>query len=141
MVAALRSGSCRDAEVMQLLRLLHFAAAELQFTFTSVHIPGSSNVVADAQSSNHLSVAVSVSSASSRLLPHSLNLDKIDTEFRPRLYLRRLENSVSSFFAAGIAARKSTARTYRCGQDHSGILQTCSGSDGYAVGGDFVQLC
>ena len=59
-VAALRSGSCRDAEVMRLLRLLHFAAAELQFTFTSVHIPGSSNVVADALSRNQLSVAVSV---------------------------------------------------------------------------------
>ena len=59
-VAALRSGSCRDAEVMRLLRLLRFAAAELQFTFTSVHIPGSSSVVADALSRNQLSVAVSV---------------------------------------------------------------------------------
>ena len=27
-VAALRSGSCRDSEVMRLLRLLHFAAAD-----------------------------------------------------------------------------------------------------------------
>ena len=40
-VSALRSGSCLDTQVMRLLRLLHFVAAERRFSYTSQHIPGS----------------------------------------------------------------------------------------------------
>ena len=37
---------------MRLIRLLHLVAAELQFTFTAEHIPGTENIVADATSRN-----------------------------------------------------------------------------------------
>ena len=37
---------------MRLIRLLHFVVAELQFTFTAEHIPGTENIVADAISRN-----------------------------------------------------------------------------------------
>ena len=33
---------------MRLIRLLQLVAAELQFTFTAEHIPGTENIVADA---------------------------------------------------------------------------------------------
>ena len=57
---ALQSGSCRDPQVMRLLRLLHFVAAERQFTYTSQHIPGTENSLADAIFPNSLSAAFSV---------------------------------------------------------------------------------
>lgn len=52
-VSALRSYSCRQPGIMGLLRVLHFAAAEHRFTFTSRHIPGSLNTIADAISRNY----------------------------------------------------------------------------------------
>ena len=57
---ALQSGSCRDPQVMRLLRMLHFVAAEHPFTYTSKHIPGTENSLADAISRNSLSTAFSV---------------------------------------------------------------------------------
>ena len=51
-MSALRSGSCRDQQVMRLIQLLQFVAAELQFTFTAEHIQGTENMVADAISRN-----------------------------------------------------------------------------------------
>ena len=57
---ALQSGSCRDPQVMRLLRMLHFVAAEWQFTYTSEHIAGSDNTLADAISRDQLSTAFSV---------------------------------------------------------------------------------
>ena len=51
-VSGLRSGSCRNQQVMCLIWLLHFVVAELQFTFTAKHIPGTENIVADAISCN-----------------------------------------------------------------------------------------
>lgn len=53
-VEPIRSGTCRDAGVMRLLRMLHFIAAEWSFTYTSKHIPGAVNTVADAISRNLL---------------------------------------------------------------------------------------
>ncbi len=47
-VSALRSGSCRDQQVMRLIRLLHFLAAEVQFKLIAEHITGTENIVADA---------------------------------------------------------------------------------------------
>ena len=57
---ALQSGSCRDPQVMRLLRMLHFVAAEHQFTYTSQHIPGTENCLTDAISRNSVSTAFSV---------------------------------------------------------------------------------
>ena len=56
-VAAIRSGSCREVHVMHLLRILHFIAAHYHFTFTSTHLPGSCNSVADAISRNSLQLS------------------------------------------------------------------------------------
>ena len=53
--STLRSGSCRDTQVMHLLRLLHFVAPEMRFSYTSQHIPGSEDVLADAISRNLMS--------------------------------------------------------------------------------------
>ena len=49
-VSALAQSSSRDKIVMQLLRVLHFAAAFYSFTWVSTHIPGVTNVEADALS-------------------------------------------------------------------------------------------
>ena len=49
-VSALAKSSSRDNIVMRLLRLLHFVAAFYSFTWVSMHIPGVSNVAADALS-------------------------------------------------------------------------------------------
>ena len=49
-VSALAKSSSRDKIVMQLLRVLHFVAAFYSFTWVSTHIPGVSNVAADALS-------------------------------------------------------------------------------------------
>ena len=46
-VSILLSGFCRNQQVLRLIRLLHFVAAELKFTLTSEHIPGTENIVAD----------------------------------------------------------------------------------------------
>ena len=51
-VFALQSRSCRDQQVMRLIRLLHFVAADFPFTFTAEHIPGTEIIVADAISLN-----------------------------------------------------------------------------------------
>ena len=59
--AAVRSGSCRERRVMQLLRVLHFVAAKYQFTFTAEHILGSDNPVADAISRDSVPKAFSLS--------------------------------------------------------------------------------
>ena len=53
--SALRSGSCRDTQVMHLLRLVHFVAAERRFSYLSQHIPKSEDVLADAISKNLMS--------------------------------------------------------------------------------------
>ena len=58
---AVRSGSCRERRVMQLLRALHFVAAKYQFTFTAEHILGSDNPVADAISRDSVPKAFSLS--------------------------------------------------------------------------------
>ena len=49
-VSALVKSSSRDKIVMQLLRVLHFVAVFYSFTWVSTHIPGVSNVAADALS-------------------------------------------------------------------------------------------
>ena len=45
---------------MSHIRLLHFVATELQFTFTAEHIPGTENIVADAISRNLISTMLDV---------------------------------------------------------------------------------
>ena len=53
-VAALRSGSCKDQLLMHLLRCLHFFSAHFQLRVQASHIPGSCNDAADALSRNSL---------------------------------------------------------------------------------------
>ena len=45
---------------MRLIRLVHFVAAELQFTFTAEHILGTENIVSDAISRNLISAMFDV---------------------------------------------------------------------------------
>jgi hypothetical protein len=49
-VAAIHSGSCPDAALMQLIRTILFTAATHQFAIRCIHIPGTSNTSADALS-------------------------------------------------------------------------------------------
>ena len=53
-VAVVNSGSCRDANLMQLLRGLHFVKAHFDISMKAVHIPGQKNVLADAISRDKL---------------------------------------------------------------------------------------
>ena len=47
---------------MQLLRMLHFVAAHYGFTFTSAHLPGRCNTLADAISRNQANSSALISS-------------------------------------------------------------------------------
>ena len=51
-VAAVRSGSSRDAALMPLLRTLQFFAAHFGFAWRARHIPGEQNTLADGLSRN-----------------------------------------------------------------------------------------
>lgn len=51
-VAVLASRSCRDMDLMHLLRCLFFFEAEFQFNLVAVHIPGRLNTLADNLSRN-----------------------------------------------------------------------------------------
>ena len=53
-VAAVNSGSSRDASLMPLLRSLQFVKAMFAFSLRARHIPGARNVVADGLSRNQL---------------------------------------------------------------------------------------
>ena len=76
--SALRSGSCRDTQVVHWQRLLHFVAAKRQFSYTPQHIPGSQNVLADAISRNLLlclfSLQAHLALNSESILPELKNL-------------------------------------------------------------------
>lgn len=52
-VIALNKGSSRSRRMMQLLRFLHYHAAQHHFTYRAVHIPGVENIIADELSRVH----------------------------------------------------------------------------------------
>ncbi len=58
-VALLNSGSVRDDSLMHLMRCLTFVAAKYNFIFSSTHIPGVDNVLADALSRNNATLFLS----------------------------------------------------------------------------------
>ena len=53
-VEVINTGSCKDPELMQLLRSLFFITAHLEITLRAVHIPGLLNTGADAISRDNL---------------------------------------------------------------------------------------
>ncbi len=53
-VYILRAKTSKDANVMHLLRCLHFLCAMFDIRISATHIPGVENVLADALSRNHL---------------------------------------------------------------------------------------
>ena len=53
-VHTLNKGSCRDPELMHLVRCLAFLKAKFQFSLTASHFAGSRNVLADALSRDNL---------------------------------------------------------------------------------------
>ena len=55
-VQILNHGYSRDANVMHLMRCLHFIAARFNFRVSAEHIPGSLNTAADALSRNSLHI-------------------------------------------------------------------------------------
>ena len=59
-VALLNSGSVRDDSLMHLMRCLSFVAAKFNFIFSSTHIRGLDNVLADALSRNNASLFLSL---------------------------------------------------------------------------------
>lgn len=70
-VALLNSGSVRDNSMMHLMRCLTFVAAFFNFIFSSAHIPGAENVLADALSRNKAQLFLSLS-PQARRLPSSI---------------------------------------------------------------------
>ena len=55
-VAVLTSRSCRDKDLMHLLRCLFFFEAEFHFNLVAIHIPGKLNILADSLSLNDASL-------------------------------------------------------------------------------------
>jgi len=55
-VQIFRTRSCRDKQLMHLLRCLHFIEAKWDMVLWVQHIPGKSNIAADALSRNSLQV-------------------------------------------------------------------------------------
>ena len=66
-VAALRSGTCRCANVMSLLRTMFVVCAVNNFTVTASYIPGKANLIADCLSRQNLA-------AFRRLAPHATTI-------------------------------------------------------------------
>ncbi len=62
-VAAIKSGSCKERKSMHLRRCLAFMEASVPFILVAEHIRGEDNVVADALSRNSLTLACSVMQA------------------------------------------------------------------------------
>ena len=54
LVEVINTGSCKDPELMQLLRSLFFITAHLETTLRAVHIPGLLNTGTDAISRDNL---------------------------------------------------------------------------------------
>ncbi len=65
-VALLNSGSVCDDSMMHLMRCLTFVAASFNFIFSSAHIPGTENVLADALSRNKAKLFLSLSPQAQR---------------------------------------------------------------------------
>ena len=59
-VAMINWGSGKNPEAMHLMRCLAFFMAKFQFTLVARHIPGTSNVLADALSRGNLSLFLSL---------------------------------------------------------------------------------
>ncbi len=72
-VAAIQSGLFRDPSLRHLLRCLFFFAASWHFEYTSTHIPGSENAVADALSRDKAYILPQLA-PSANLLPSSVPL-------------------------------------------------------------------
>ena len=53
-VAVIQCRSTRDLVLLHLLRCLYFYAAYYQFTYAACHVPGASNVAADALSRDNM---------------------------------------------------------------------------------------
>ena len=61
-VAVINSRSCKDGDMLYLLRSLFFFEAEFQFSLVAAHIPGSLNTLADALSRDNLPLFLQLSS-------------------------------------------------------------------------------
>ena len=61
-VAVINSRSCKDGDMLYLLRSLFFFEAEFQFSLVAAHIPGNQNTLADALSRNNLPLFLQLSS-------------------------------------------------------------------------------
>ena len=84
-VALLNSGSVRDDSMMHLMRCLTFVAASFNFIFSSAHIPGAENVLADALSRNKAHLFLSLSpQARTHQYPKQLGLDSCGILLSPR---------------------------------------------------------
>ena len=55
MVAVINAGKAKDSTLMHMLRYMFFFASKLSIHVQAIHIPGESNVAADALSRNLLS--------------------------------------------------------------------------------------
>jgi len=58
-VAIINSGSCKDPEVMHIMRCLMFFMAKFQFSMYATHTAGSENTLADALSRDRLDLFLS----------------------------------------------------------------------------------
>ena len=100
---------------MQLLRTLFFMSAHFKFTLRAKHIPGSQNSAADAISRGDASLFYSLMTGSTASHAGTPGSSRPVGNSQPRLDLAELEDSVSFYYAHGLAT--STLRSYKSGQD------------------------
>ena len=113
-VLTLNSLLCKDKGLLSLLRCMIFIAAKYSIWFSSAHIPGRFNTIADAISRNQMKMFFS--QAPSAIDPSPINIPHTLPEVLYRAPPDWLSpaSSIQEFYAAGLT--DSTKATYRAGQ-------------------------
>ena len=99
MVALLRNLTSRDHVIMHLIRCLSFFAALFRFDFTAAHMPGASNVAADALSRNNIPFSLPTDAGDNG----TSRADVPPAAPQTRLGINSLDQTVWALFASGIA--------------------------------------
>ena len=85
-VAAVKSGSSKDSQVMRLTRVLQFLAAKNSFVISARHVPGKANSVADTLSrekpSDEFLSSVQLRLEPDRLPPELVAMLQIDQSYK-----------------------------------------------------------
>ena len=103
-VSVIQRRSAKDPTLLHLLRCLYFYAALFRFSYCPLHLPGISNVAADALSRDNMSLFLSlVPQGSGGLQPAAVAT--------PRLGISSLDRAVHGYFMTSLSP--GTLRSFR----------------------------